>query len=141
MSRITVVGGGLGGLTAAISCAEAGHQVRLLEAHEQLGGRARSMDAPYQANVGPHVIYKDGGLWRWLRERDLLPPYAGLPLAPVRFRYQGKARRMPPLGSAPSVLRPPASGPSTTTPGSSRPPSSGRTRSASCSARRRPPAT
>jgi phytoene dehydrogenase-like protein len=105
MSRITVVGGGLGGLTAAISCAEAGQEVRLLEAHEQLGGRARSADGPYRANVGPHAIYKDGELWRWLRERDLLPRYAGLPMAPVRFRYQGKARRMPPLGSAPSVLR------------------------------------
>jgi phytoene dehydrogenase-like protein len=105
MNRITVVGGGLGGLTAAISCAEAGHEVRLLEAHEQLGGRARGMDGPYKANVGPHVIYKDGPLWTWLRERDLLPPYAGLPLAPVRFRYQGKTRRMPPLGAAPSVLR------------------------------------
>lgn len=105
MSRITVVGGGLGGLAAAISCAEAGDEVRLLEAHEQLGGRARCVDGPYRANLGPHVIYKDGELWRWLRERDLLPPYAGLPLAPVRFRYQGKARRMPPLGSAPSVLR------------------------------------
>jgi phytoene dehydrogenase-like protein len=105
MSPITVVGGGLGGLTAAISCAEAGHEVRLFEAHAQLGGRARSMGAPYNANFGPHVIYKDGGLWRWLRERDLLPPYAGLALAPVRFRYQGKARRLPPLGAAPSVLR------------------------------------
>ncbi|HEX2265698.1 MAG TPA: NAD(P)-binding protein, partial [Solirubrobacterales bacterium] len=105
MNRITVVGGGLGGLTAAISCAEAGHEVRLLEAHEQLGGRARGMDGPYKANVGPHVIYKDGPLWTWLRERDILPAYAGLPLAPVRFRYQGKARRMPPLGAAPSVLR------------------------------------
>ncbi|MDQ2631264.1 MAG: NAD(P)-binding protein [Actinomycetota bacterium] len=105
MSPITVVGGGLGGLTAAISCAEAGHEVRLLEAHDQLGGRARSMDGPYRANFGPHVIYKDGDLWHWLRERNLLPPYAGLPMAGVRFRYEGKARRMPPLGAAPSVLR------------------------------------
>ncbi|HWT90053.1 MAG TPA: NAD(P)-binding protein [Solirubrobacterales bacterium] len=105
MNRITIVGGGLGGLTAAINCAEAGLDVCLLEAHEQLGGRARGMDGPYKANVGPHVIYKDGPLWTWLRERDILPAYAGLPLAPVRFRYQGKTRRMPPLGAAPSVLR------------------------------------
>jgi len=105
MSRITVVGGGIGGLTAAISCAEAGLDVHLLEASEQLGGRARSLDGPYKANLGPHVIYKDGPLWSWLKERDILPAYAGLPLAGVRFRWQGEARRLPPLGAAPSVLR------------------------------------
>ena len=39
MREITIVGGGLAGLTAAISCAERGAAVRLLEAHELLGGR------------------------------------------------------------------------------------------------------
>ena len=48
----------------------------LLEAHDDLGGRARSTDGPYKANLGPHVLYKDGPFWRWLRERDLMPPYA-----------------------------------------------------------------
>jgi phytoene dehydrogenase-like protein len=105
MSRITIVGGGIGGLTAAISCAEAGREVRLLEAHERLGGRARTMDGPYKANLGPHVIYKDGGFWQWLRDRKILPAYAGLAMASVRFRYEGRSRRTPPLGSAPSVLR------------------------------------
>ena len=88
MDRITVVGGGLAGLTAAIASAEGGAEVRLLEAHEELGGRARSTGGPYKANLGPHVIYKDGPLWGWLQERDLLPPYAGVPLAPIRFRWQ-----------------------------------------------------
>lgn len=105
MSRITVVGGGIGGLTAAISCAEAGREVRLLEAHEQLGGRARTMDGPYKVNLGPHVLYKDGDFWKWLSDRKILPAYAGLAMAPVRFRYEGKSRRTPPLGAAPSVLR------------------------------------
>lgn len=107
MSAITIVGGGLAGLTAAIACAEGGATVRLLEAHEALGGRARSTDGPYKANLGPHVIYKDKGnsFWEWLRERDLLPPYAGLPLAGIRFRWQGAARRVPPLATVPSVLR------------------------------------
>jgi phytoene dehydrogenase-like protein len=105
MSSITIVGGGVGGLTAAISCAEKGHDVRLLEAHEQLGGRARTMDGPYKVNLGPHVVYKDGDFWRWLSDRKILPAYAGLAMAPVRFRYEGKSRRTPPLGAAPSVLR------------------------------------
>jgi len=105
MSTITIVGGGLAGLTAAIACAEQGCKVRLLEAHEALGGRARSSTGPYKANLGPHVIYKDGAFWDWLAERDLLPAYAGPPLSGIRFRWQGKARRTPPLGTVPSVLR------------------------------------
>jgi phytoene dehydrogenase-like protein len=105
MSRVTIVGGGLAGLTAAIACAEGGGTVRLLEAHESLGGRARSADGPYKANLGPHVLYKDGSFWGWLAERDLLPAYANPPLSGIRFRWQGTARRIPPLAAAPSVLR------------------------------------
>jgi phytoene dehydrogenase-like protein len=105
MNGITVVGGGIAGLTAAITAAEGGASVRLLEAHEELGGRARSTGGPYKANLGPHVIYKDGPLWGWLVERDLLPPYAGPPLSGIRFRWQGEVRRTPPLGTIPAVLR------------------------------------
>jgi phytoene dehydrogenase-like protein len=104
-STITIVGGGLAGLTAAIACAEGGGQVRLLEAHDTLGGRARSHAGPYKANLGPHVIYKDGSFWDWLAERDLLPAFAGPPLSGIRFRWQGSVRRIPPLGTVPSVLR------------------------------------
>ena len=56
MQEITIVGGGLAGLTAAIACAEQGAPVRLLEAHDELGGRARSTDGPYKANLGPHAL-------------------------------------------------------------------------------------
>lgn len=105
MSGVTVVGGGLAGLTAAITVAEGGGPVRLLEAHNELGGRARSMDGPYRANFGPHVIYKDGPLWDWLAERELLPSYSGPPLSGLRFRWQGEIRRTPPLGTIPAVLR------------------------------------
>jgi phytoene dehydrogenase-like protein len=105
MSQITIVGGGLAGLTAAITCAEGGANVTLLEAHAALGGRARSSDGPYKANFGPHALYKDGPFWRWMVERKVLPRYAGLPLAGVRFRWQGEVRRTPPLGAIPSVLR------------------------------------
>src|SRR5260221_13125953 len=104
-TTITVVGGGLAGLTAAIACAEGGAKVRLLEAREALGGRARSTAGPYKANLGPHVIYKDGGFWDCLTDRDLLPPYAGPPLSGIRFRWQGAAPRIPPLATVPSVLR------------------------------------
>jgi phytoene dehydrogenase-like protein len=105
MSRITIVGGGLAGLTAAIASAEGGASVHLIEAYDALGGRARSMGGPYKANLGPHVIYKDGPLWDWLGERDLLPPHSGPPLSGIRFRWQGDVRRTPPLGTIPAVLR------------------------------------
>ena len=105
MNRVTIVGGGLAGLTAAITVAEGGAAVRLLEAHKELGGRARSMAGPYKANFGPHVIYKDGPLWEWLAERELLPRYSGPPLSGIRFRWQGEVRRTPPLGTIPAVLR------------------------------------
>lgn len=105
VGEVKIVGAGIAGLTAAIACAEAGVAVRLYEAHESLGGRARSSDGPYKANLGPHVLYKDGPMWAWLRERDLLPAIAGLPLAPVRLRWQAQVRRMPPLSAIPATLR------------------------------------
>jgi phytoene dehydrogenase-like protein len=105
MTKVTVVGGGLAGLTAAIACAEAGADVALFEARDELGGRARSSSGPYTANLGPHVLYKDGPLWAWLRERDLLPPMVGPPLSGIRVRWEGDVRRTPPLGAIPSILR------------------------------------
>ncbi len=105
MSQITVVGGGLAGLTAAIACAEGGAKVRLLEAHDALGGRARSADGPYKANLGPHALYSDGPLWGWLAERNLLPANVRPPLGGARFRWQGAAQRTPPLGAIPAILR------------------------------------
>ncbi len=103
--QITIVGAGIAGLTAAITCAEGGAGVTLLEARAKLGGRARSSDGPYKANLGPHVLYKDGPFWRWMAERNLLPPYAGLPIAQIKFRWEGKVRHTPPLGALPAVLR------------------------------------
>jgi phytoene dehydrogenase-like protein len=96
-STITVVGGGLAGLVAAISAAEAGSPVVLHEAHAVLGGRARSTRPPYIANLGPHALYCDGPLWAWLRERDLAPPSAKPLLHGFRFRWNGAVRRTPPL--------------------------------------------
>ena len=126
MTAVMVIGGGLGGLAAAITAAEAGASVTLHEAHRTLGGRWRSTpvrkkarpnpagnsgaspganpspDAPvYRAHEGPHVIYRDGPIWAWLKERDLLGVTCGVPLgATVRFRFwhQGRLRAVPPLG-------------------------------------------
>ena len=105
MVKITVVGGGIAGLTAAISCAEQGARVQLREAHQELGGRARSLPAPYKANLGPHALLADSPLWRWLGERDLLPRWARPPLSGVRFRWRDGIRRVPSVGAAVAALR------------------------------------
>ncbi len=105
MRKITIVGGGLAGLTAAISCAEQGAEVRLLEAHEELGGRARSASGPYKVNLGPHALLSGSPFWRWLGERGLLPPNTRPPLSGVRFRWHGEIRRVPAVGAAVAALR------------------------------------
>jgi phytoene dehydrogenase-like protein len=105
MKEITVIGGGLAGLTAAITCAEAGAEVKLFEAHRELGGRARSTDGPYRANLGPHAIYRGGVLWDWLSSRGLMPPLARPLLTGVRFHYDGEVHRTPPLSLIPPGLR------------------------------------
>jgi phytoene dehydrogenase-like protein len=105
MRQITVIGGGVAGLTAAITCAERGASVRLFEAHERVGGRARSTDGAYKANLGPHAIYKGGVLWDWLSARDLMPPLGGPLLTGVRFHYEGATHRTPPLSLIPPGLR------------------------------------
>jgi FAD dependent oxidoreductase len=101
MTTITVIGGGVAGLVAAISGAEAGAHVVLHEAHRKLGGRARATLPPYVAHQGPHVLYADGPWWAWLRERRLTGPTTGVPLRELgrfRFRHRGRLCRLPPVG-------------------------------------------
>jgi hypothetical protein len=109
-----VIGGGLGGLAAAITAAEGGASVTLHESHRTLGGRWRSTpvrrkadanpsEAPrqYRAHEGPHVIYRDGPTWAWLKQRGLLGVTCRVPVgALTRFRswHEGRMRRVPPSG-------------------------------------------
>jgi phytoene dehydrogenase-like protein len=105
MKEIEIIGGGVAGLTAAITCAEGGAEVRLLEAHERVGGRALSSVGRYKANLGPHAIYQGGVLWDWLTSRGLMPPVARPLLTGVRFHYEGAVHRTPPLSLIPPGLR------------------------------------
>jgi phytoene dehydrogenase-like protein len=109
VKAVTVIGGGLAGLAAAITAAELGASVTLHEAHRTVGGRWRSTpvrkrprtDAIYRAHEGPHVIYRDGPIWPWLRERGLLGVTCGVPLSAVarfRFWHAGRVRAVPPAG-------------------------------------------
>lgn len=101
MSEITVVGGGLAGLIAAVGCAERGAPVRLYEARQRLGGRAASTPGPFIANLGPHALYTGGSLWEWLRRRQLLQPVRMPRSAAIRFLWHGELRATPPA----TVLR------------------------------------
>ncbi|MEV2247551.1 FAD-dependent oxidoreductase [Streptomyces sp. NPDC049970] len=101
MQRIHIVGGGLAGLTAAITAAESRTPVTLHEAHHSLGGRARTAEGPYLTNEGPHALYHRGPHRTWLEERGLLGPLASVPpLEGARFLFRrgGALRRLPPLG-------------------------------------------
>ncbi|MFJ9587196.1 FAD-dependent oxidoreductase [Streptomyces acidicola] len=100
MHRITVIGGGFAGLTAAITAAEAGAKVTVYEAHHTLGGRARTAEGPYRTNEGPHALYNGGPHWTWLRQRDLVGPLAPIPPlegARLRLHHKGVLRRTPPF--------------------------------------------
>ncbi|MCI3241364.1 FAD-dependent oxidoreductase [Streptomyces spinosisporus] len=100
MHRITVIGGGFAGLTAAVAAAEAGAKVTVHEAHHTLGGRARTAEGPYRTNDGPHALYSGGPHWTWLKQRDLLGPLAPIPAleaARMRLRHHGVLRRTPPF--------------------------------------------
>ncbi|MET7702517.1 FAD-dependent oxidoreductase [Streptomyces sp. NPDC005485] len=100
MHRITVIGGGFAGLTAAITAAEAGAKVTVYEAHHTLGGRARTAEGPYRTNEGPHALYSGGPHWTWLKQRDLIGPLAPIPpleAARLRLHHKGALRRTPPF--------------------------------------------
>ncbi|GAB2861806.1 NAD(P)-binding protein [Actinocorallia aurea] len=107
MTTLTIIGGGLAGLTAAISAAERGASVVLHEAHAELGGRARTTDGPYRANDGAHAFYADGAPWRWLKKRGLVQPFHAIrpfSLTRLYFRRDGATRHLPPAPLLRAIL-------------------------------------
>ena len=54
--QITIVGGGIAGLVAAIACAQKGRTVILHEATGKLGGRARNAGLSYRTHPSPHAL-------------------------------------------------------------------------------------
>lgn len=56
-SQVLIVGGGVGGLAAAVRLAHAGFQVRLIEKNEQVGGKLNSIQqAGYTFDTGPSLL-------------------------------------------------------------------------------------
>lgn len=75
MSRVVVVGGGLGGLAAAAVASARGHQVTLLDKNPWLGGKAAVLnEAGFRFDMGPTILTVPRVLRRIFAEagRDLM---------------------------------------------------------------------
>jgi hypothetical protein len=96
MQEITIVGGGLAGMVAAIHVAEGGGRATLHEAGSQLAGRARTDSGDYRVNFGPHALYRRGAFGNWLSAKKLLPPVYYPSLTGLRMLTGGKLRRFAP---------------------------------------------
>jgi squalene-associated FAD-dependent desaturase len=115
MSRVAVVGGGLAGLTAALACADAGHDVVLLEGRPRLGGLTASFRrGDLDVDTGQHVFLRCCTSYLALLDRlgvrgsVHLQPRLDIPVRtpgrsrPVRLR---RSAAPAPLHLAPSLAR------------------------------------
>ena len=76
---VAVISAGMAGLSAAITAADQGGRVVLLDARTALGGRARTHTRDgYALNEGPHALYVDGAAMAFLREIGC-EPAGGVP--------------------------------------------------------------
>lgn len=101
--RAVVVGGGLAGITAALTLAERGWKVTLTEARPRLGGRATSYQrAGLTVDNGQHVFLRCCTAYRGLLERIGAGPESGLtvlqdrldiPLRSAQDGTEGRLRR------------------------------------------------
>jgi phytoene dehydrogenase-like protein len=90
-SDIVVVGGGLAGLTAAITAARAGRSVTLLDGRSDLGGRARSeLHDGFTFNQGAHALYRAGRARGVLRSFGIKPQGSMPRLRGSRLEREGQ---------------------------------------------------
>ena len=95
MSRVVVVGGGIGGLASAALLGRAGHGVTLLEANPWLGGKSRRIELDgRRMDTGPSLLTFPGVWEEFLRRLDApgCEPGEAAEVAGVRLE------RMPEVG-------------------------------------------
>ncbi|MFG6444675.1 phytoene desaturase family protein [Microbacterium sp. P06] len=104
MSRVVVIGGGLGGLAASALLARAGHRVTLLESAPTLGGKSRRIELDGQRiDTGPSLVTFPGVWDELLRRLDEgrhpIAPVGGLDLVRLpevgRYYYDGEVVSLP----------------------------------------------
>ncbi|AIQ49776.1 capsular biosynthesis protein CpsH [Paenibacillus sp. FSL R7-0273] len=91
MSRVAIVGGGIGGLTAALLLSRQGQQVVIYERAGKVGGRvAFEEEGPYRIDQGPTIVLLPEMLNGILEEGGLPPGSLELlrcdPLCRIHFR-------------------------------------------------------
>ncbi|HVD35491.1 MAG TPA: NAD(P)/FAD-dependent oxidoreductase [Rubrobacter sp.] len=107
MSRVVVVGGGIGGLAAAALIGRAGHEVTLLEANPWVGGKSRRIELEgRRIDTGPSLLTFPGVWEEFLRRWDAADgqpgeaaEVAGLRLKRLpevgRYYYRGETTSLP----------------------------------------------
>lgn len=95
-AKISVIGGGIAGLIAAVELARSGAKVKVFEQGSGLGGRARTRKIDgFYLNQGPHALYIKGAFHRELKRLGI--PFSGQKPRPAEPQalYQGRLHRFP----------------------------------------------
>jgi squalene-associated FAD-dependent desaturase len=95
--KVAIVGGGWAGIAAAVTLADAGHDIAVFEMAPQLGGRARSVAGEPPYDNGQHILigaYRDSLA---LMRRLGVDPQQVLTRLPLALPYPGEpGLRLPP---------------------------------------------
>jgi len=93
---VAVIGGGVAGLVASITAAQAGAQVSLYEGAKKLGGRAFTTEHEgFYINMGPHALYLEGAAHRILGDLGVAVSGGAPVLEGTNAVFEGRKYRLP----------------------------------------------